>query len=241
MIPSTLSDTLRDSRLTVAVTGAGISAASGIPTFREAQTGLWEKFKPEELATRQAYEANPRQVWDWYQWRRDLIAKAQPNPGHQALVDLETAAKDFQLITQNVDGLHQKAGTKNIIEFHGNIRRDKCLNRNTPLNQVSYGEEKPPRCPCCGGFVRPDVVWFGEAIDTDHLNQAFEVAQRCDVFLSIGTSSQVYPAAGLVELAIESDATTIEINPSRTPISGMVDYFLEGEADKILPAIAKAL
>ncbi|MEM7280038.1 MAG: Sir2 family NAD-dependent protein deacetylase, partial [Pseudomonadota bacterium] len=170
-----------------------------------------------------------------------LVSRAKPNSGHHALAELETLLPCLELITQNVDGLHQKAGTKNIIEFHGNITRSKCLDRHTPIETAELGEDKPPKCPCCGGLIRPDVVWFGEALNQVNLNLGFELAQRCDVFLSIGTSSQVYPAAGLIELALEAEALTIEVNPNRTPVSGMVDFFLEGSAGDVLPALVAGI
>ncbi len=227
------------------LTGAGISAESGVPTFRDAQTGLWARYKAEELASPQAFQDNPQLVWDWYTWRRQLIKQAKPNPGHTALVLLEThlaeKSGEFVLITQNVDGLHQLAGSQQVIELHGNILRTKCFEENVPVERWEDLGDIPPRCPSCGGLLRPDVVWFGESLPPLALLRARRIAQRCDVFLSIGTSTNVEPAASLPYLAIESGATVIEINPNETPLSPYANFVLRGPGGVVLPSLVAQL
>lgn len=219
------------------LTGAGVSAESGVPTFREAQTGLWAQYDPQELATPQAFFRNPKLVWEWYVWRRELVSKAEPNPGHVALAELENKVPKFTLITQNVDGLHERAGSKNIIELHGNIMRTKCFDNGRLIQAWPETDEVPPRCPHCGGMLRPDVVWFGESLPYDALETAVSSAQSCDIFFSIGTSSLVQPAASLPIEAIQAGAITVEINPQATPLTSHVDYALTGGAGGILPAL----
>lgn len=222
------------------LTGAGISAESGIPTFRDALTGLWEKFRPEELATPEAFLANPKLVWDWYAWRRDKVAEARPNPGHDALVSLEknciARKAAFTLITQNVDGLHCVAGSEKVIELHGNIRRVKCFDHHHPAATWSR-ERSPPRCAQCDSLLRPDVVWFGEMLPPDALEQAMHAARECDVFLCVGTSTVVEPAASLPFIAKQSGATVIEVNPHETPLSGQARLSLRGGAGDVLPQL----
>ena len=309
------------------LTGAGISAESGVPTFREVQRGLWAKYDPLELATPEAFVRNPELVWRWYHWRRELVAGVEPNEGHRALVDLAGRAARLTLITQNVDGLHQRAGSKDVIEFHGNLFKEHCVDNcginvstdqhgvanyssnvstdqhgvancssNTSTDQ--HGVDKPgfktstnqhrvdnsghnastdqhgvdnhgvkendadrtdkhgseadspavgdnnvrlPHCPGCGALIRPAVVWFGEAIPELALEHAFRAAADCDVFLSIGTSSQVYPAAGLADIARQSGAVTVEINPEKTGRSSDFDWVLTGEAGTVLPELVESL
>ena len=195
-IPPTLISTLANAKHIVVLTGSGVSAESGVPTFRDAQTSLWEKFRPEDLATPEAFSRNPGLVWQWYAWRRELVAEAKPNPGHTALAQLESRAKKLTLVTQNVDGLHQRAGSRVVLEFHGNITRNRCFSENVPIDGAALSQpddDMPPICPRCGGWIRPDVVWFGEAIPLSVLEQAFQAASNCDVFLSAGTSLLVYP------------------------------------------------
>jgi NAD-dependent deacetylase len=233
---------LLDHATSVAVlTGAGISAESGIPTFRDALTGLWEKFRPEELATPEAFEANPKLVWDWYAWRREIVAKAQPNAGHRALVALEQQCRehevDFTLVTQNVDGLHRAAGSLRVVELHGNIRRVKCFDRHHPVDSWAEGDEVPA-CPRCGSLLRPDVVWFGEGLPPEALASAIAAARTCDVFLCVGTSTVVEPAASLPFIALEAGARVIEVNPQPTPLSARASVSLRGTAGGILPLLA---
>jgi NAD-dependent deacetylase len=202
-------------RVTV-LTGAGISAESGIPTFRDAMTGLWARFRPEDLATPEAFERDPKLVNDWYAWRRELVLKAQPNAGHIALVQLERRVPHFTLITQNVDGLHARAGSRDVIELHGSILRTR-LHTN--------------------GLERPDVVWFGEMLPEDALRRASAAARACDVFLSVGTSTVVEPAASLPFAALEAGAAVIEVNPTRTPLSDRARVWVQGAAGTSLPAL----
>ncbi len=247
-IPPGLVDSLRGPHYMTVLTGAGISAESGVPTFREAQTGLWVHYRPEDLATPQAFRAAPQLVWDWYQWRRGLVSEAEPNPGHYALAEIETSftchASRFTLITQNVDGLHQRAGSQNVIELHGNIMRNKCLDCNRPagaIGHLSKVAKVVPHCPHCGGLLRPDVVWFGESLPPDALQAAWESAKNCDVFFSIGTSAVVQPAASLPIIARQNGAILVEVNPGPTPLTGLATYILQGLSGEVLPALVEAM
>jgi NAD-dependent deacetylase len=240
-IPEALVRTLRRSRSVAALTGAGVSAESGVPTFRDAQTGLWANFKPEELATPEAFRRNPKLVWEWYAWRRQLVARAEPNAGHRALVELERRFPHFALVTQNVDGLHQRAGSRNLIELHGNITRTKCLEEDQPVDRWDETGEVPPRCPRCGGWLRPDVVWFNEGLPEEAMERARAVSRASEIFLSIGTSALVQPAASLPFEALESGATVIEINPDDTPLTPHVHFRLRGAAGEVLPALLRSL
>ncbi len=239
-LPSDLLDAVRGAGRVVALTGSGVSAESGVPTFREAQTGLWERFDPLELATPEAFARDPRLVWDWYEWRRKLVERAEPNPGHLALAELERRLPAFTLITQNVDGLHQRAGSENVTELHGNILRSRCSWEGTVVDDYAPGEAPPP-CPSCGAPLRPDVVWFGEALPTWAFQTASEAARACDLFLSVGTSSLVYPASALPFEAVEHGAVLVEVNPDQTPLTPHADYLLRGPAGKVLPGLVAAL
>jgi len=241
VIPIELVDLLREARRVVVLTGAGISAESGIPTFRQAQTGLWAQYDPQELATPAAFRGNPRLVWEWYTWRRELVAAAEPNPGHLALAEMEQRVPQFTLITQNVDSLHRRAGSQNVIELHGNITRTKCFDEETIVTSWPDTDEVPPRCPRCHGLLRPDVVWFGEQLPHGALSRAVEAARQSHVFLSVGTSAVVQPAASLPLEAVQNGALTVEINPQPTPISPYMDYVLPGPAGEVLPALVKAV
>ena len=239
-IPSDLINSLRQANHVAILTGAGTSAESGVPTFREAQTGLWAQYNPEELATPQAFQRNPQLVWEWYEWRRGLVAKAEPNPGHRALAVLAQHVPHLTLITQNVDGLHQRAGSKHVIELHGNIMRTKCFDDGRIVQHWPPTKEVPPRCPRCGGLLRPDVVWFGEGLPYDALATAVTAAQTCDIFFSIGTSSLVQPAASIPGYAMRNGRVTVEINPQPTPLSRQMDYILAGPSGEVLPALLDA-
>lgn len=228
---------LSSARRIAVLTGAGISAESGIPTFRDAMTGLWAQFRPEELATPGAFAANPKQVWEWYAWRRELVAKAAPNAGHVALVEIEKRTPHFALITQNVDGLHVRAGSRNVIELHGNIMEDRCFAEGRVLGPDEQLPGSPPTCAHCGAPVRPGVVWFGEALAPRALQDAYDEARGCDVFLSIGTSTVVEPAASLPFAALDAGATVIEVNPTRTPLSPDATIVIEGAAGATLPRL----
>ena len=226
-IPSELRDALRSARHVVVLTGAGISAESGVPTFRDVMTGLWAQYNPQELATPQAFVRNPKLVWEWYAWRRELVSKVQPNAGHLALAELERRVPRFTLITQNVDGLHQRAGSQRV----------KCFDEGTVIAQWEETGEVPPRCPNCGGLLRPDVVWFGEALPEDAFNDAALAALVCDVFLSIGTSGVVEPAASLPRVGLRRGARVALINPEETPLLSEKVDFLRGPAGSVLPTL----
>ncbi len=239
LLPPARLDPLARARRVTVLTGAGVSAESGVPTFRDAQTGLWANFRPEELATPRAFRHNPRLVWDWYAWRRDLVARVEPNPAHRALAELETIIPEFTLVTQNVDGLHQRAGSRNVIELHGNISRTKCFDEDRVVTSWKETGEIPPRCPHCGGLLRPDVVWFEESLPEPALSQAFERSTHCDVFLSVGTSTVVQPAAALPFMALEHGAIVVEINPDATPLTSRATHVLPGPAAEVLPELVR--
>ena len=227
-----------DAQSLAVLTGAGISAESGIPTFR-GPGGLWNNYRPEDLATPQAFARDPKLVWEWYDWRRQRVAAAPPNPGHRALAALESAGRAFALITQNVDGLHRAAGNRNVIELHGNLWRLRCLacgreeeNRDSPLGEL------PPRC-ACGGLLRPAVVWFGEPLPAAAIERAVEAASHCDVFLVCGTSAVVYPAAALPQHALAAGARVIEVNLEETPFSQFAHLSLRGKCGELLPRMIR--
>ena len=222
------------------MTGAGISAESGLATFRGEQ-GIWSKFRPEELANMEAFLRNPERVWEWYQYRRDVLDSAKPNPGHVALAAWETICSNFALVTQNVDGLHQLAGSRNVIELHGNLRVNRCQScgRESDITEIRF-EGKVPKCDC-GGMLRPGVVWFGEMLPEDAIRSAFLAAESCDAFLVIGTSAVVYPAASLPEIARQRGATVVEVNPEPTPITRWVDFSIRGNAGVVLPPLVDAI
>lgn len=228
---------LRSAHHITIMTGAGISAESGIPTFRDAQTGLWSKYDPQELATPQAFLRNPKLVWNWYAWRRELIARVKPNAGHFALVQLQELVPKFTLITQNIDGLHEAAGSTDLIELHGNIARTKCFDEGRIINAWPETAETPPRCPHCGGMLRPDVVWFNESLPEKAIHQAYSASQTCDLFFSIGTSALVQPAASLAHEARLSGATLVEINLEPTPLTSYANFVFHGSAAILLPAL----
>jgi NAD-dependent deacetylase len=237
-IPPELAASVREASSIAVLTGSGISAESGVPTFREAQTGLWERYDPQDLATPEAFDRDPRLVWEWYEWRRKLVSEAEPNPGHLALARLERRVSDFTLVTQNVDGLHERAGSRRVIELHGNIRRTRCSVEGTVM-EPEETEAVPPLCPNCGAPLRPDVVWFGEMLPAGALEAASEAARGCEVFLSVGTSSLVYPAATLPYEALENGATLVEINPGETPLTRHADHVLRGPAGEVLPELVR--
>lgn len=240
MIPNEVVDSLRQSRHVLVLTGSGASAESGVPTFRDAQTGLWEKYNPLDLATPEAFINDPALIWRWYRWRRELVARAKPNPGHLALVTLAEIVPKLTLITQNVDGLHQRAGSVDVVEFHGNLFEDRCYSEGIVVNDGDSAAPVPV-CTGCGGMLRPGVVWFGEAIPPHALEAAATAAADCDVFLSIGTSSAVWPAAGLAETARSHGATIIEINPDVTLQSRHSHHCLQGKSGEVLPELVTYL
>ena len=231
---------LAEGRSVAVLTGAGISAESGIPTFR-GPGGLWNNYRPEDLATPEAFTRDPKLVWEWYDWRRQRIAAAQPNAGHRALADLESCVPQFTLITQNVDGLHRGAGSRNVLELHGNIWLLRCTScaRETENHEAPLGDLPP--CCGCGGLLRPGVVWFDEPLPVDAMAQAARAAQRCDFFLLCGTSAVVYPAASLPERALAAGAKVVEINLEATPFSDMAHVSLRGKSGDVLPRLVRAV
>jgi NAD-dependent deacetylase len=240
-LPAELVQKLATAERVTVLTGAGVSAESGVPTFRDAQTGLWANFKPEELATPRAFRRNPRMVWEWYAWRRELVAKVEPNPAHRALAAMESLLPRFTLVTQNVDGLHQRAGSCEVIELHGNITRTKCLDEDVVVTEWPDTGDVPPKCPRCGSMLRPDVVWFEEAMPEEATAAAFAASRACDLFLCVGTSAVVYPAASLPFEALEAGATVVEINPHPTPLTTRADFVLAGRAGVLLPELLACL
>ncbi|NPA16048.1 MAG: NAD-dependent deacylase [Deferribacteres bacterium] len=229
-LPKEFIEALRAARKLVVLTGAGISAESGVPTFR-GKDGLWKRYRPEELATPFAFKKNPKLVWEWYDWRRSLIAPLEPNEAHRLIAELEERYPEFALITQNIDGLHKKAGSKKILELHGNIWRVRCTN--CPYKGEDYRvplEEVPPKCPECGALLRPDVVWFGEPLDAEILNEAVHHSETCDLMLVIGTSGVVQPAASLPLIAKNAGAKVAEVNPESTPITSIADWSIRSKA-----------
>lgn len=218
------------------LTGAGISAESGVPTFRDAMTGLWEQFDPEELASEDAYRRQPALVWEWYLHRRELVAAVQPNPAHHALVAL-AVQKSITLITQNVDGLHQRAGSEHVIELHGNLFANKWLDGCGRCNEATALPGKPPRCNLCGAPMRPGVVWFGEDLPRVARYRAEHAAQTCDLCLVVGTSGLVYPAAGFPGVASEHGAPVIVVNPQPSVLDQTADLVLSAAAGECLPLL----
>lgn len=226
-------------RAVAVLTGAGVSAESGVPTFRGAG-GLWRQYRAEDLATPGAFARDPRLVWEWYDWRRTLIAGVQPNAAHEALARLERRKAQFMLITQNVDGLHERAGSRRVIKLHGDIWLVRCLQcRREFRDERAPLPELPPRC-ACGGLLRPGVVWFGEALPAAAWEQAEEAARSADVFLVVGTSAVVYPAAGLAMTAQAAGARVIEVNLEETAFSACAACSLRGRAGEILPELIPA-
>ena len=237
-------DALAGARSIVVLTGAGISAESGIPTFRDAMTGLWSNYRPEDLATPEAFLRDPATVWAWYAERRRRVGAVRPNAGHDALVRLERWANgrglEFLLVTQNVDGLHAAAGSQQLVELHGNIRRVKCFADGHPADSWPDNLPGPPPCPRCGSPLRPDVVWFGEELPPRAIEAALAATRRCDVFISVGTSGLVEPAASLPFAALDRRATVIEVNPAATPLTRRASFALAGTAGDLLPRLVPA-
>jgi NAD-dependent deacetylase len=251
-LPEGILDRLRCARRAMVLTGAGISAESGLSTFRDPQTGYWSHFNPEDLASRRGFERDPGRVWSWYAVRRQAAARAQPNPGHLALAALQEYYPELVVVTQNVDGLHQKAGSRDVVELHGNIRRVLCFEERTPVDYsdpAELGAEQVeaiergewldvPLCPRCGGLLRPDVVWFGEMLPRAALARAEAVADTCEVCFVVGTSAIVYPAAALPQTARTAGALIVEVNPEETELTPLADLSLCGKAGEVLPHLA---
>ena len=238
--PPELLSFLRKADRVAALTGAGASQESGLRTFRDAQTGLWAQYKPEDLASPDAFARDPKLVWDWYAMRREKMNTVEPNPGHFALVEMERRVPHFSLITQNVDGLHRKAGSQNIFELHGNLQRVRCSECGMYADTWEENGEVP-RCTGCGGLLRPNVVWFGESLPRAQLEAAVEAARACQVFFSIGTSGLVQPAASLAFAAHNKGAVVVEVNLEPTPLTEKADFFLQGKSGEVLPGLVKAV
>lgn len=229
---------IHDARHIAVLTGAGMSAESGVPTFRDAQTGLWSQFNPHDLATEAAFRAHPQRVWDWYAHRRKMIAAVQPNAGHKALaIFAERHPGRLTLITQNVDGLHQLAGQTDALALHGNIAEDRWLDAPRSCCAQNIESGHPPRCSVCGNLRRPAVVWFGESLPAGALEAAEHGARHCDLMLVIGTSGEVYPAAGLAFTAHQSGARVVVINPEPTALDEVADLCLNEPAAVCLPSL----
>ena len=241
LISTDLIRLLQTANRVAVLTGAGVSQESGLRTFRDAQTGLWAQYKPTDLASPDAFARDPKLVWDWYAWRREAVKAVRPNRGHYALAEIEKRVPQFTLITQNVDGLHRMAGNRNVLELHGNIQRVRCADCYTFTDEWGDDTAEVPRCAICGGLLRPDVVWFGEALPRDQLEAAVEAARTCEVFFSIGTSGVVQPAASLAFAAHNRGAIVVEINTEPTPLTPKVNYALHGKSGEILPELVQAV
>jgi len=230
---------IRDARHVAVLTGAGMSADSGVPTFRDAQTGLWSRFNPQDLATEAAFRAHPQRVWDWYVHRREMIAAVQPNAGHRALASFANRHPGrLTLITQNVDGLHQRAGQSDALALHGNMAEDRWLDAPRACCQTDTLEAgHPPRCPVCGNLRRPAVVWFGEHLPAAALESAEQAARTCELMLVVGTSGEVYPAAGLALTAHQCGARVVMVNPEATPLDAVAELCLRESAAQCLPPL----
>lgn len=239
MFPSGLVSALREAKRLAILTGAGVSQESGLPTFRDSLSGLWSQYRPEDLATPEAFERDPQLVWEWYGARRLKAGEVKPNPGHHALAEMERLVPEFTLITQNVDGLHQRAGSRMVIELHGNITRVRCSACHFRPDRWDETAGEVPRCSRCGAKLRPDVVWFGEMLPPDALEKAMKAARRCQVFFSIGTSALVYPAASLPHVARQHGALVVEVNLEPTPLTPSAHYFVPGKAGEILPLLVQ--
>ncbi|MAF91447.1 MAG: NAD-dependent deacylase [Bdellovibrionota bacterium] len=234
-----LAKRLKAANKVVVFTGAGVSVASGVPTFRD-PGGLWDKYSPQELANEEAFRRDPCLVWAWYQWRRKLILDCEPNEAHLSLAKLETMISDFLVVSQNVDGLHQRAGSKNIKCLHGDIFVNRCLDckKLSDSNLLDFPE--PVSCESCGSLYRPGVVWFGESLDKRSLQDSWRAAERCDLFLSVGTAASVQPAASLIEVAKEAGAYVVELNPNGTYASAGVDLIINEPSEVFFPKLLKA-
>ena len=242
--PTDLLDKLRQARHVIVFTGAGVSAESGVPTFRDAQTGLWAQYRAEDLATPEAFRRDPAMVWQWYEWRREMLRKVQPNPAHFAIARLERLVEQVAVVTQNVDGLHVLAGSSDVIELHGNIWNNLCFTCQRPATRSSgenaSSNRMSPHCPHCDGLLRPGVVWFGEALPSAAWTRAADLIEQADVFFCIGTSSLVEPAASLPRRARACGCTVVQINPEATSHDEIAQHVLRGNAGEILPVLLDA-
>jgi NAD-dependent deacetylase len=240
---------LRDVKNLVVSTGAGMSRDSGVPTFRDAMTGLWSRFDPHELANAQAFTRNPARVFGWYLWRWNLVHGAKPHAGYRALVRMEKAFDDIMVVTQNVDGFHRRAGSSDVVELHGSLEGFRCFDNGHPFDSAGLeglqagadGEVDPPRCAICGSMIRPGVVWFGEMLPRTAVERAWAAVGSCDALLVVGTSAVVYPAAELPSIAFRRGCPVIEVNPSSTPITDDVDVWIRARAEVALPVLADSM
>ncbi|MDO8263275.1 MAG: NAD-dependent deacylase [Gallionella sp.] len=247
-IPPELIVALQKAKHVVVFTGAGVSAESGIPTFRDALTGLWERFNAEDLATPSAFRKDKELVWGWYEWRRMKVLRSQPNPAHIAIAELTKLVPKLTVVTQNVDDLHERAGSTDVRHLHGSLHSPRCATCGRPhIFPPGIPEEpdggrrlSPPVCSHCGGFIRPDVVWFGEDLPVRELNRAFTAAKECDVLFAIGTSGLVQPAARIPSLAKQAGARVVQINPTSTGLDRECTWTLRGAAGEILPSLLQA-
>ena len=234
-IPDEVIYKILNARRIVFFTGAGISAESGIPVFR-GKDGIWNKLKPEELANFDAFLKNPGLVWEWYQHRKKIISDCEPNAGHRAIVEMANYIPDVKVITQNIDNLHKRAGSKTVYELHGNIERNYCIKCKKVYQNIVPLEGKIPKCEC-GGLIRPDVVWFGEYLPRDQFDASYRASENADIFFIVGTSAIVYPAASLIYTAKESGAVLVEVNIEKTEVTGVVDFSLFGKSGEVLPEV----
>jgi len=239
-IPAALVEALRAAKRVLFFTGAGVSAESGLPTFRDAQTGLWAQYKPQDLATPEAFARDPETVWRWYQWRRRVHADVAPNAAHRAIANFEAQRPESVLVTQNVDRLHELAGSPAPIHLHGSVFRNKCAQCGVEMREVPHDLDTPPLCAECGGFCRPDVVWFGEGLPEGPWNAAVEAAQAAGIVIAVGTSATVHPAARIPLLARDAGALIVQVNPEPTPLD-RVALNLRGAAGVVLPELLKAV
>lgn len=240
-IPSDLIRFLEKAERVSVLTGAGVSQESGLRTFRDSQAGLWAQYRPEDLASPEAFARDPKLVWDWYAWRREAIKGVRPNSGHYALVKMEDKISNFTLITQNVDGLHRFAGSRNVLELHGNILRVRCADCGSFAEIWGDDTEAVPTCETCNGLLRPDVVWFGEALPRVELESAVSAAREAQIFFSIGTSGVVQPAAALAYAARNRGSVLVEINAEPTPLTPKTDFAFHGKSGEILPELVNAV
>lgn len=240
---------LKDSKRVVVSTGAGMSRDSGVPTFRDAMTGLWARFDPHELANAQAFTARPARVFGWYVWRWNLVHRAEPHAGYHALVRMEKSFDELLVVTQNVDGLHRRSGSSEVVELHGSLDAFRCFDNGHPYDSAGLrgleadedGEVEPPRCSICSSPIRPGVVWFGEMLPRDPVEKAWAAVGSCDALLVVGTSAVVYPAAELPSIALRRGCPVIDVNPASTPITHDLDVWIPERAEVALPALAELL
>jgi len=233
-----LIEALRRAEKVLISTGAGVSAESGLPTFRDPQQGLWAKYRPQDMATPEAFARDPETVWRWYQWRRRVHADVVPNPAHRAIAAIQDHLPASILVTQNVVRVHELAGSPSVIHLHGSVFRNKCADCSTPMPEVSHDVERPPRCAACGGLCRPDVVWFGEGLPQAEWRAAAEAAEAAEIVLLVGTSATVYPAAELPVIAKRAGALIVQVNPAPTP-ADRIAHNLRGPAGVVLPRLVE--